>query len=83
MFAQERVRFQIFTCAAIYQLIDNNSIHALESQGLYSNLTKFYDFLEHRSTIIFKPRFQEVDDSHPEFSLILGHKQHYNTVSSC
>ncbi len=58
-----------------------NRIHDLEAQGLYSNPLQFYDFLQNRVMIIFKPKFEEIDQEHPEFSLILSKKHNYDTVS--
>ena len=55
-------------------------IHDLESQGLYSNPTQFYDFLQNRVMIIFKPKYEDPDHDRPEFSLILSKKQNYDTV---
>ncbi|KAF9047647.1 cysteine proteinase [Panaeolus papilionaceus] len=60
--------------------LPDKEIHDLESQGLYSNPVQFYDFLENRVMIIFKPRFE---DSEPEteFSLIFSKKQSYDIMS--
>jgi ubiquitin carboxyl-terminal hydrolase 7 len=55
--------------------------HDLESQGLYSNPTQFYDFLQNRVMIIFRPKYEEPDHDHPEFNLVLSKKQNYDTVS--
>ncbi|KAH7915018.1 hypothetical protein BJ138DRAFT_1170257 [Hygrophoropsis aurantiaca] len=56
-------------------------IHDLESQGLYSNPIQFYDFLQNRVMIIFRPKFDEPDHDHPEFSLILSKKHNYDIMS--
>lgn len=56
-------------------------IHDLENQGLYSNPTQYYDFLQNRVMILFRPKFDEADHDHPEFSLVLSKKQNYDTVS--
>ena len=50
-------------------------IHDLENQGLYSNPTQYYDFLQNRVMIVFRPKFDESDDDHPEFRLVLSKKQ--------
>jgi ubiquitin carboxyl-terminal hydrolase 7 len=55
--------------------------HDLESQGLYSNPIHFYDFIQNRVMIFFRPKFEDPDHDHPEFSLILSKKQNYDTMS--
>jgi ICP0-binding domain of Ubiquitin-specific protease 7 len=55
-------------------------IHDFESQGLYSNPVHFYDFLQNRVMIIFRPKNEEIDVDHPEFSLTLSKKQNYDAV---
>lgn len=59
--------------------LTSNRIHDLESQGLYSNPVQFYDFLQNRVMIIFKPKFEEPDADN-EFSLVLSKKQNYDIV---
>jgi hypothetical protein len=54
-------------------------IHDLEIQSLYSNPIQFYDFLQNRVMIIFRPK-SEADYDGPEFSLVLSKKQTYDTV---
>jgi ubiquitin carboxyl-terminal hydrolase 7 len=54
-------------------------IHDLEIQGLYSNPIQFYDFLQNRVMIAFRPKFDS-DHEAPEFSLVLSKKQTYDTV---
>lgn len=54
--------------------------HDIESQGLYSNPIHFYDFIQNRVMIIFRPKFDDPDHDHPEFSLVLSKKQNYDTV---
>lgn len=56
-------------------------IHDYDAQGLYSNPLQFYDFLQNRVMIIFKPKYDEPDHDHPEFSLILSKKHNYDIVS--
>lgn len=55
-------------------------IHDLENQGLYSNPTQYYDFLQNRVMIVFRPKFEEADQEHPEFTLVLSKKQNYDVV---
>jgi len=57
-------------------------VHDFESQGLYSNPVHFYDFLQNRVMIIFRPKNEEIDADHPEFSLTLSKKQNYDIVST-
>jgi ICP0-binding domain of Ubiquitin-specific protease 7 len=61
-------------------LIVSRRSHDLENQGLYSTPTQFYDFLQNRVMIIFRPKFEEPDHDHPEFHLVLSKKQNYDTV---
>lgn len=53
-------------------------IHDLEIQGLYSNPIQFYDFLQNRVMIVFRPKSDS--DHGEEFSLVLSKKQTYDTV---
>jgi ubiquitin carboxyl-terminal hydrolase 7 len=58
-------------------------IHDLEIQGLYSNPIQFYDFLQNRVMIVFRPK-SDSDHEAPEFSLVLSKKQTYDMVlASC
>lgn len=56
-------------------------VHDFEAQGLYSNPVSFYDFLQNRVLIIFRPKFEEAD-AESEFSLVLSKKQTYDVVSN-
>ncbi|KAF8959015.1 hypothetical protein BDZ97DRAFT_1839371 [Flammula alnicola] len=60
--------------------LPEKEIHDLESQGLYSNPVHFYDFLQNRVMIIFKPKFEDPDPD-AEFSLVLSKKQNYDTMA--
>ena len=57
-------------------------VHDLESQGLNTNPVQFYDFLQNRVLITFRPKYEEIDHDHPEFNLILSKKQNYDIVCS-
>ena len=57
-------------------------IHDLEAQGLYSNPSQFYDFLQNRVMVVFRPKFEEADPDQPEFNLVLSKKQNYDAVCS-
>ena len=63
------------------QLTFSLRVHDLESQGLYSNPMQYYDFLQNRVMVVFRPKFEEPDQDHPEFSLVLSKKQNYDVVS--
>lgn len=54
--------------------------HDLESQGLYANPMHFYDFLQNRVMIIFRPKFDEPSEFNPEFELVLSKKMNYDHV---
>jgi ubiquitin carboxyl-terminal hydrolase 7 len=52
----------------------------LESQGLYSNPIQYYDFIQNRVMLLFRPKFDEPDQNNPDFSLVLSKKQNYDVV---
>jgi len=60
--------------------ISEQETQDLESKGLYSDPPQFYDFLQNRVTILFRPKFHEAGADQPEFSLVLSKKQNYDTV---
>jgi len=60
--------------------LPEKEIHDLESQGLYSNPVQFYDFLQNRVMIVFKPKFEEPDGDN-EFPLVLSKKQNYDIMA--
>jgi ubiquitin carboxyl-terminal hydrolase 7 len=41
---------------------------------------QYYDFLQNRVMVIFRPRYDELDQEHPEFKLVLSKKQNYDIV---
>ena len=55
---------------------NSRRISDLESQGLYANPVQFYDFLQNRVMIVFKPRYEDQD----EFHLVFSKKQNYDIV---
>lgn len=59
-------------------LANSRRINDLESQGLYSNPVQFYDFLQNRVMIVFKPRYDDQGDD--EFHLVFSKKQNYDVV---
>ena len=58
-------------------------IHDLEAQGLYSNPIQFYDFLQNRVMINFRPKYDEVSDENKELSIVLSKKHTYDIVRLC
>ncbi|KAF8201450.1 hypothetical protein BJ912DRAFT_1019409 [Pholiota molesta] len=60
--------------------LPDKEIHDLESQGLYSNPVNYYDFLQNRVLILFKPKFEDPDPE-AEFSLVLSKKQNYDIMA--
>lgn len=56
-------------------------INDIESQGLYSNPVGYYDFLQNRVLVLFKPKFED-SDPEAEFNLVLSKKQNYDIVCS-
>lgn len=74
---KEYVSFSYTPYLCSYLIIDR--IHDLESQGLYSNPVNYYDFLQNRVLILFKPKFEDPDPE-AEFSLVLSKKQNYDIV---
>lgn len=60
-------------------LIDR--IADLEAQSLYSSVPQFYDFLQNRILVHFKPRYEDRAASVPEFDLMLSKKMTYDVVS--
>lgn len=53
----------------------------LEAQSLYSSVPQFYDFLQNRILVHFKPRYEDRAASVPEFDLMLSKKMTYDIVS--
>ncbi|KAL1944539.1 hypothetical protein VTO73DRAFT_2969 [Trametes versicolor] len=62
--------------------LSEKELHDYETQGLYSNPVQYYDFLQNRVMILFKPKFEESDPEHPEFHLTLSKKQNYDVMSA-
>ncbi|KDQ60693.1 hypothetical protein JAAARDRAFT_31668 [Jaapia argillacea MUCL 33604] len=78
-FAQSEIQDGDVICFQVD--INDKEVHDLESQGLYSNPVQYYDFLQNRVMIIFRPKFEEADQEHPEFNLILSKKQNYDIMA--
>ncbi|KAG6878712.1 hypothetical protein C0993_011527 [Termitomyces sp. T159_Od127] len=78
-FAQSEIQDGDVICFQVD--LPDKEIHDLEAQGLYHNPVQYYDFLQNRVMLIFRPKFEEPDHDHPEFNLVLSKKQNYDTMS--
>ncbi|KAJ7582794.1 hypothetical protein C8J56DRAFT_955745 [Mycena floridula] len=78
-FAQSEIQDGDIICFQV-DLPEKES-HDIESQSLYSNPIHFYDFLQNRVMIVFRPKFEEASHDFPEFNLVLSKKQNYDTMS--
>jgi ubiquitin carboxyl-terminal hydrolase 7 len=56
-------------------------VQDLEAQSLYSSTPQFYDFLQNRVLVQFKPRFEDLTGKIPDFDLVLSKKMTYEVVS--
>jgi ubiquitin carboxyl-terminal hydrolase 7 len=52
-----------------------------EQQQLYASVPQFYDFLQNRVLVSFRPKFEEPSATNPEFELMLSKKMTYELVS--
>ena len=52
----------------------------MENQGMYSNPVAYYDFLQNRVMVHFKPRDEDSEKA-AEFNLTLSKKMTYDMVS--
>ncbi|KAF7338349.1 Ubiquitin carboxyl-terminal hydrolase 21 [Mycena venus] len=78
-FAQSEIQDGDVICFQVD--LPEKEAHDIESQGLHSNPIHYYDFLQNRVMIVFRPKLEEVDNDHPEFSLVLSKKQNYDIMS--
>jgi ubiquitin carboxyl-terminal hydrolase 7 len=79
-FAQSEIQDGDVICFQVD--IPDKEMNDLESQGLYSTPSQFYDFLQNRVMIIMKPKLEEPSPDYPEFSLVLSKKQNYDIMSA-
>ncbi|KAF6765135.1 ubiquitin carboxyl-terminal hydrolase 5 [Ephemerocybe angulata] len=80
-FAQSEIQDGDIICFQVD--LPEKEIHDLEVvQGLYSNPVQFYDFLQNRVMIFFRPRHEELSQEFPEFSLVLNKKQNYDQMAN-
>ena len=77
-FAQSEIQDGDVICFQVD--ISEKETHDLESQGLYANPLHFYDFLQNRVMIVFRPKNEEISDHNPEFDLVLSKKMNYDHV---
>ncbi|KAH7107494.1 cysteine proteinase [Auriculariales sp. MPI-PUGE-AT-0066] len=61
--------------------LPENEIRDLEVQGMYATPPQYYDFLQNRVLISFKPKNEEISEENPEFDLILSKKMNYETMA--
>lgn len=52
-----------------------------EAQQLYAQVPQFYDFLQNRVLVNFKPKFEEPSELNPEFDLMLSKKMTYDVMA--
>lgn len=65
-----------------YQVeMTEKEINDLESQSLYSSVPQFYDFLQNRVLVQFRPRYDDGAKSPPEFDLMLSKKMTYDVMA--
>lgn len=62
-------------------LLINHRVDDLEAQNLYSSVPQFYDFLQNRVLVQFKPRHEDQSGKAPDFDLMLSKKMTYEVVS--
>ncbi|KAM6500566.1 ICP0-binding domain of Ubiquitin-specific protease 7 domain containing protein [Amanita muscaria] len=79
-FAQSEIQGGDIICFQVD--LPHKEMYDLESQGLYPNPVLYYDFLQNRVMLIFKPKYDEVDQDHPEFKLVLSKKQNYDLMAA-
>lgn len=80
-FAQSEIQDGDVICFQVE--ISDKETHDLESQGLYANPLHFYDFLQNRVMILFRPKNEDISDHNPEFDLVLSKKMNYDHVRAC
>ncbi|KAF8921385.1 ubiquitin carboxyl-terminal hydrolase 5 [Mucidula mucida] len=75
-FAQSEIQDGDVICFQVD--LPENEVHDIDTQGLQSTPIGYYDFLQNRVMIIFRPK---VDEGDPEFNLVLSKKHNYDTMS--
>lgn len=65
-----------------YQVdMTEKEVSDLEAQSLYSSVPQFYDFLQNRVLVQFKPREEDPTGKAPEFDLMLSKKMVYDVMA--
>ncbi|KAK4688080.1 ubiquitin carboxyl-terminal hydrolase 7, partial [Tremellales sp. Uapishka_1] len=65
-----------------YQVdMSEKEVQDLESQALYSSTTQFYDFLQNRVLVQFRPKNEDPSGKAQEFDLMLSKKMTYEVMS--
>ncbi|KAF8319268.1 cysteine proteinase [Clavulina sp. PMI_390] len=79
-FAQSEIQDGDIICFQV-DLSDKEYLraHDYEAQGMYSSPIGYYDFLQNRVMIFFKPKFEEQGGE--EFELVLSKKMNYEMMS--
>ncbi|KAB5596509.1 Ubiquitin carboxyl-terminal hydrolase [Ceratobasidium theobromae] len=77
-FAQSEIQDGDIVCFQVE--LNEKETSDLETQGLLSTPIQFYDLLQNRVLIKFKPRFEEA--GHEEFDLVLSKKMNYDTLAA-
>ncbi|EJD52931.1 cysteine proteinase [Auricularia subglabra TFB-10046 SS5] len=61
--------------------LPEKEVHDLEAQGLFATPPQFYDFVQNRVLVFFKPKNEDPSDENPEFDLVLSKKMNYETMA--
>ncbi|KDN51670.1 hypothetical protein RSAG8_00216, partial [Rhizoctonia solani AG-8 WAC10335] len=77
-FAQNEIQDGDIVC--FQAELSEKEVSDLEAQGLMSSPIQFYDLLQNRVLIKFKPRFEEAGQE--EFDLVLSKKMNYDTLAA-
>ncbi|TFK29868.1 ubiquitin carboxyl-terminal hydrolase 5 [Coprinopsis marcescibilis] len=78
-FAQSEIQDGDIICFQVD--LSEKEIHDLDTQGMYSNPAHFYDFLQNRVMLLFRPKNEEVTADNPEFSVVLSKKHNYDIMA--
>ncbi|TDL18071.1 hypothetical protein BD410DRAFT_806893 [Rickenella mellea] len=80
-FAQSGVQDGDVICFQVE--MSEKETHDLDAQGLFSNPIQFYDFLQNRVLILFRPKNEVPDENlYPEFELTLSKKMNYDHMAA-
>jgi len=65
-----------------YQVeMTEKEVSDLEAQSLYSSVPQFYDFLQNRVLVQFKPRYDDNSTKAPDFDIMLSKKMTYEVMA--